>query len=99
MIIMDRFEKIHNIAGAVVFGILGLGALGGVIFAGATHQWVMVIICGAMTAASIAEIPDAIKTLQTNKTYYYGQGITESGRAVLLQRQNRCGAGHTQIYL
>ncbi len=56
MIIMDRFEKIHNIAGAVVFGILGLGALGGVIFAGATHQWVMVFICGAMTAASIAEI-------------------------------------------
>lgn len=56
MKIMDRFEKTHNIAGAAVFGILGLGALGGVIFAGATHQWVMVIICGAMTAASISEI-------------------------------------------
>ncbi|MDR2890728.1 MAG: hypothetical protein LBV18_03880 [Alistipes sp.] len=53
---MDRWEKNQNIAGAVIFGLLGLCALGGVIFAGATHQWAMVVICAVMVVASIGEI-------------------------------------------
>jgi len=53
---MDKWEKRGNIIGASVFGALGLVALGGVIFAGAVHQLVMVGICGAMAAASVAEI-------------------------------------------
>lgn len=53
---MDKWEKRGNIIGASIFGALGLVALGGVIFAGAVHQLVVVAICGAMSAASIAEI-------------------------------------------
>ena len=53
---MDRWEKLHNIIGAAIFGALGLGALAGVIFAGAVHHLLTVGICGAMTAAIIAEL-------------------------------------------
>lgn len=66
---MDRFEKSINIAGVVLFGTLGLAALGGVLFAGATHQWVMVGICAAMTAVSVAEIRrEERKDKQSNKS-------------------------------
>jgi hypothetical protein len=53
---MDRDLKIQDIAGAAVFGALGLAALAGVIFAGAKHQLVMVCICAAMVWALVAEI-------------------------------------------
>jgi hypothetical protein len=45
MTIMDRREKRMNIAGAAVFGALGLAALAGVIFVGAKHQLVITYDC------------------------------------------------------
>ncbi len=53
---MDRFLKIQDIAFAALFGVIGLGALVGAVFFGATHQYAMVAICAVMVAAAIAEI-------------------------------------------
>lgn len=53
---MKKWEKLQNIIGAAVFGTLGLGSLAGVIFAGATHQLLMVVICSAMVGVLVAEI-------------------------------------------
>jgi hypothetical protein len=53
---MDRYLKIQDIACAVIFGALGMVALGAAVFCGKTHQWVMVGICAAMVWSAIAEI-------------------------------------------
>ncbi|MDR2935931.1 MAG: hypothetical protein LBU80_01110 [Rikenellaceae bacterium] len=65
---MDRDLKIQDIAGAAVFGALGLAALAGVIFAGAKHQLVMVGICAAMVWAFIAEIRREEKRAKAKNT-------------------------------
>ena len=64
---MDRWNKIENIVGSAIFGSLGLGALIGALFCGATHQFVMAIICGAMTWALIAEIRREEKKAKVNQ--------------------------------
>ena len=48
--------RIVNIAGASTFGALGIVALAGALFFGATHQFVMVIICVVMTWTLWAEV-------------------------------------------
>ncbi|MDR2936883.1 MAG: hypothetical protein LBU80_06020 [Rikenellaceae bacterium] len=53
---MDRFEKIQNIAGAVLFGAIGITALTGATFFGATHQFAIAALCAMMVWAFIAEI-------------------------------------------
>jgi ABC-type polysaccharide/polyol phosphate export permease len=58
---MEKWEKRHNIVGASVFGALGLTALIGALFFGATHQFVMVALCGMMVWSFISEIKIAEK--------------------------------------
>lgn len=65
---MDRENKIQNIAGAVFIGLIGVLALGGAIFAGATHQIVMVAVCALMVTIFLAEIRQEEKRAKLNKT-------------------------------
>jgi len=53
---MTTFDKITNIAGAVLFGVLGLMALIGALFFGATHHFVTAAIGAIMAWALWAEI-------------------------------------------
>lgn len=48
-------DKIINLGGAVVFGVLGMSALIGAMFFEATHQYAIAAIAAVMTWASIAE--------------------------------------------
>lgn len=51
-------DKTISIASAAIFGALGLAALIGALFFGATHQFAVAIICAGMTWGAIAEYND-----------------------------------------
>ena len=65
---MNRFDKIQNIAGAALFGAIGLAALIAAVFAGATHQFVMAAICALMVAVFVAEIVKEERKAKTRKS-------------------------------
>ena len=52
---MTKGAKLQNYIWAGIFGSLGLGALVGALFFGATHQFFMAGICAPMVWALLAE--------------------------------------------
>ena len=52
---MTKGAKLQNYIWAGIFGSLGLGALVGALFFGATHQFVMAAACAVMVWALLAE--------------------------------------------
>lgn len=52
---MTKGAKLQNYIWAGIFGSLGLGALVGALFFGATHQFVMAAVSAVMVWALLAE--------------------------------------------
>ena len=52
---MTKGAKLQNYIWAGIFGSLGLGALVGALFFGATHQFFMAAVCAPMVWALLAE--------------------------------------------
>ncbi len=61
--------NIGNIIGAVIFGIVAIGAAVGAIFYGATHQWAIFGIAAIMITSCIAEYRSE-KRKEQEKQFY-----------------------------
>ena len=53
---MNKIEKINNIAFTLLYVVMGISALIGAVFFGATHQLITVGICGLMIWSLRAEV-------------------------------------------